>query len=364
MSNEENFYNEVLENDGQAIEAYLENVFSKSVPPPEPPSREDLSFWNIAGLESSLFTLSAIGAAILSAIRTGGLFYILEVLLIASFNIDNRIGSFFGWTSMITALLAFEGFLLAYGLTEGRKSGKQEVSKHGLWISMITVVAVGIFSSFSIVSVTSEVQTGMNIFLALITGGASAFVAFFSTKNLGYILNHVRAEKNRIEAEHRNAFIEWRQEGVDAYLSSKYNIRLKRSQKIYNEYREPQKEEQEEYNVVGKPSHWRTVSKGKSKEWYIEIANLNDKGKKEKRAREESVTPRTIDNWVGNAQRDLCWQYINKMKSFPTDDVFLAFGMGETDVAKFVSNNAKGLLDKKVVDAHMINRANELLKNG
>ena len=181
-----NLYEQELQKDNQAFEAYLRNIYEKHVPRPTPPTEEDLSFWTIAGLESSLFVLSAVGAAVLSAVRTGGLFWLLETLLFAKFGTDYQAGgNILGFVSMVASLLAFEGFLLAFGLTKGRESGKMEVSKIGLNVSMVTVIAAGIFSSFSIVTLTNAQQQFMDIVLALITGGASALVAFYSSENFG-----------------------------------------------------------------------------------------------------------------------------------------------------------------------------------
>ena len=233
QAEETNQYEEILVNDANAIDAYIENIYLKSVPPPQAPTSEELSFWVIAGLEASLFVLSAVGAAILSAIRTGGLFYILEVKLIEKFGLDKTFGSFLGFISMVTALLAFEGFLLAYGLTKGKESGKIQVSKTGLGVSLATVMLVGIFSSFSIVSVTNGWQSFMDILIALSTGAASSLVAFYSSENLGFILNHVRTKRNEITKLHQDSYMEWRNNAVASYLKSAYNIRTKRSDKIY-----------------------------------------------------------------------------------------------------------------------------------
>ena len=232
---DQNVFEEVLEQDSQAIEAFLEKIYSKSVPPPQTPTKNDLNFWKIAGLESSLFVLSAIGAAILSAVRTGGLFFVIEVKLIEKFLLPASLGNIFGFASMGAALLAFEGFILAFGLNAGKQSNRMKVSGIGLGISLITIAAAGLFSSFSIVAIDSSTELTMDIALALITGVASALVAFYSSENLGFIFNHVITRRNQILEEHQQAFRKWRDQGVNSYIRSHYNFRNKRSQQVYGD---------------------------------------------------------------------------------------------------------------------------------
>ena len=183
QNQENNIYDEATKNDAMAIESFLENVYAKSVPPPLKPNKKELSFWAIAGLESTIFVMSAIGAAVLSAIRTSGLFFILESLLMIKFNLDVNFGYGLGILAMVSSLLAFEGYLLGYGLVKGRRSGRLEVSNVGMWISMITVIAAGIFSSLSIVTLSETANLIVNGLMAVITGAAAAIVAFYASEN-------------------------------------------------------------------------------------------------------------------------------------------------------------------------------------
>lgn len=217
-------YAKYIEEEAERTETYLRLIWAKKVNEPVPPTKEELSFWKIAGLESSLFVTSGIGSAILSAIRTGGLFWLLEELLFKKFEALAWASGIFGFLSMVAALMAFEGFLLAYGLTKGKESGKMEVSTTGLWISLITVMAAGIFSSFSIVQVSDGWQAFMNIVLALITGGASALVAYFSSENLGFIMNHIAAKKQEIQDAHTKAVLHWREQGIKSYTTARKGI--------------------------------------------------------------------------------------------------------------------------------------------
>lgn len=244
-------YDEVMQNDAEAIEAFIKNIYVKSVPEPPRPTKDDLSFWKIAGLESSMFVMSAIGAAVLSSIRTGGLFFLLEVALIAAFNLPETLGNTFGATAMIASLFAFEFFILAFGLKRGRELGKLTVSWWGMGTAMLTIVAASIFSSFTIVSLSVEQENAMNLVMAIISAVGSSMVGFFSTENLGFILNNVTAKRNEIITNHQTAFKAWRDEAVETYFASAYNIRHKRSEKIYGngskqQVNQPQNQQQEE----------------------------------------------------------------------------------------------------------------------
>ena len=226
-------FDDILSQDAEAIEAFLKNFYSKSVPPPQQPTKEDLSFWRIAGLQSSMFSLAAFGGIILSAIRTGGIFYIIELALVEKFNLG-VIGTILAFISMIAALGAFELFVLAFGIDRGMKSERLTVSGWGVGIALVTIVCASIFSSFSIVNLSDSLSEGFDIIMSLVSGFASAAVVYYSSENLGFVVNSVSRVRNEKLSAHASAFKNWRQNGVSQYLDSIYNIRHKRSSKVYS----------------------------------------------------------------------------------------------------------------------------------
>lgn len=231
---EENIFDEILVQDRQAFNSFLNNIYGASVPPPEKPTKKDLSFFAMAGLDLILFFFSAIGAALLSAIRTGALFFLIEYLLVQDFNVGQPIAVAFGIIAMIGSLFGFEGNLLAIGLRKGRESGKLTVSGWSIFVSFATIIAAGIFSSFSIVNLSgSNAQEIMKVVMALITGAASGVVAYFSSENFGFILNSVSTRRNELLHNHQLAFKEWLDGANEAYKKSSYNIRSKRASQIY-----------------------------------------------------------------------------------------------------------------------------------
>lgn len=392
---ERNIYEEELRKDNEAFEAYLNNIYKKDVPRPEPPTPEELSFWRLAGLESSLFVMSAIGSALLSAIRTGGLFWLLEELLFQKFGLDDQfsfLGSILGFGSMIFALMAFEGFLLGYGLTKGRESGKMEVSKTGLIVSLVTVISAGIFSSFSIVNVTEGFQAFMNILLALITGGASALVAFYSSENLGFILNNVSSKKNEKLSEHREADRRWREDARDSYVSSHYNIRHKKSDRVYGSNTQSTQSNQETSKSNQKQEPQKKLSKfdvayNFISEYYAQNKNLptnkyvSENGDVALGTAYSALQKFTIDNaqelislgkmtveelsevtkkYYGNLIRD----FIKRNNRFLNSEEVKQFGIPSRELARYIVDNKELIVQNNMIDEETLRQAESIMNGG
>lgn len=276
----------VLETHGEALESYLKNIYSKEVSPPQKPDKAELSFWRIAGLQSSLFALSAVSGMVLSAIRTGGVFFLIEDSLVKEFQMG-VLGTWLSFISMIAALGTFELFVLAYGLVKGMKSGKLEVSGLGVGIAMTTIIFASIFSSFSIVDVGDTASLWFDIIMALVSALGSSLVVFFSSENLGFVVNSVTSVRNEKMKTHGDAYSQWRKDGAESYYSSIYNIQKAKSKKVYNPVpntpstKNPQMPEQKqsESNV-----DWRTLSHEQKKE-IINVLSVDEIMKKYHKAR-------------------------------------------------------------------------------
>ena len=276
----------ILESHGEALESYLKNIYSKEVSPPQKPDKTELSFWRIAGLQSSLFALSAFSGMILSAIRTGGVFFLIEDSLVKEFNMGT-LGTWLSFISMIAALGTFELFVLAYGLVKGMKSGKLEVSGLGVGIAMTTIIFASIFSSFSIVDVGITVSLWFDIIMALVSALGSSLVVFFSSENLGFVVNSVSSVRNEKMKIHGDAYSTWRGNGVMSYYNSIYNIQKAKSKKIYSPNQSPipqrnvptPEEKVEESNV-----DWRTLTHEQKKE-IINVLSVDEIMRKYRKAR-------------------------------------------------------------------------------
>lgn len=212
-------YELYLKQESENIRNYVETIYKLKVPEPIPPTKEELTFWKIAGLEASIFVLSGLGAAVLSAIRTGGLFYIIEVLLVQKYNLPTALGTTFGVVALVTSLLAFEGNLIGVGLVTGKKSGKIEVSNVSLWTCLITVILASVFSSFSLVEVSDNAETFMNIVMAILTGLAASIGAFLSFENVGFVWNSVVQKREELLNNFSEKHKEWTEKGIQSYTS-------------------------------------------------------------------------------------------------------------------------------------------------
>lgn len=237
MEETQNLYWEETRNDGQALQAYLENIYSKTNPfLYKYPMLEELNFWKFSGLKTSIFVFQAIGATILSGVRTGGLFFIIELKLLEKFGFTGFWAEFTGFIVMIAALFAFEGFLLGRGFSDGEKSTKINESFLGLLISTVVVVGGGIFSGLGITSVPKEIDLWINTIIAIITGMGAAGMTFFGAENIGFALNKFNKKKEELkkiydekEKEYNELLTIWQQEGAEEFHKSKYNNRRKDS---------------------------------------------------------------------------------------------------------------------------------------
>jgi len=225
MDNFEQKHSEMIERDANAQEVYIENVYSRKITPPEKPKT---TFWSIVGVDAVLYTISGIGASILSGIRTGGLFYILEQTLLTEYNLGSAITGSLSTASLITSLLAFEGFLLATGFSNGRRKGKVTISKWSLFVAFLVVMSAGIFSGLGIIDTTSEMNNILNVILALITAIGAGVITYFGGENIGYSFHFYNEEKKRMIEEYKNEYNEYRENALRAYGSSRYNINSKR----------------------------------------------------------------------------------------------------------------------------------------
>jgi len=217
-------YQEYLQQESDKIKAYEDWYSEHKVPKPLPPTDDEMSFFNIAGLEASIFVASGLGAAILSAIRTGGLFFLMEVLLIEKYKLNPFLGFGLGAIAALASLLTFEGSLVAVGLIKGRESGKIKVSMLVVILSLTTVILASIFSSFSVVDIDKNVSLWMNIILAVITGLASPTATYLLFENVGFVRNFVTSEREKMISTFKEKLEEWDQGMLSSYNASRKTI--------------------------------------------------------------------------------------------------------------------------------------------
>jgi hypothetical protein len=216
--------------EAKAIDGYIEDIYSKKVPAPTAPSKKELSFWNIAGIEAVLFTIAGIGIAIYSAIRTGGLFYIMEVLLLEKFSLSPAITEVLSLSAMISSLAAFELYVIADGFVKGRNNENLKRSAIGLWSSLGIIVISGLFTGLGLISnLDPNFELYFYIIIAISTAFAGGLVALYSGENIGFTFAKVDRVRKELVEKHRDDFQLWRESGIKSYNSSHYALGTKKS---------------------------------------------------------------------------------------------------------------------------------------
>ena len=217
-------YEEILKTDAEAIESYIQDIYSIRVPPPETPTKKDKSFWRIAGIDTTLFSLAAFAAAVVSSVRTGGLFYILEEKLLQKFNLTGFIPQVLGTVVLVSSLLAFEGYLIAYGFAKGRNLRDVKISNVGMIASFIVILAAGIFSGFGIITLSAAWEQIIDIILAFVTAVGAAIVTLSGGENIGYSVNKFDVGKKKIETDFQTSYNVWKERAVRSYATSHYRL--------------------------------------------------------------------------------------------------------------------------------------------
>jgi hypothetical protein len=189
-----------------------------------------LSFWTIAGLEAIFFTLAGLGVAIYSAIRTGGLFYLMEVLLLKEYNLPDSIVSLFSLSAMVTSLLAFELYVLAHGFSKGRENKDINRSGIGLYLSLGVIVLAGVFTGFALIpELNSTFKLVFYTIIAVATGVAGGLIALYAGENIGFTFFKVETVRKNLTDKHMENYQKWREAAVKAYSSSHYALGSKKS---------------------------------------------------------------------------------------------------------------------------------------
>jgi hypothetical protein len=221
---------ELTKIEARAIDSYIEDIYSKKVPEPTSPNKNDLSFWRIAGIEATLFTIAGIAIAIYSAIRTGGLFYIMESLLLREFGLPEALINTFSLSAMITSLGAFELYVLADGFSKGRENKNLKRSEIGLYASLGVIVLAGIFTGLGLVPQLSD--TFKVIFYSIIavtTAISGGLVALYSGQNIGYTVLRVEKAREKMLKMHSENYQKWKEGAVKSYQTSRYALGSKKS---------------------------------------------------------------------------------------------------------------------------------------
>lgn len=338
------------EKEAKKLEEYINNYYAVKVPPPQPPSKAELSFWKLAGFEAITFSIPALAMVVFSAIRTGGFFFVLEKELLQSFNIPDSVVWIFSFIIMLAALFGFEGYALARGMKQGRESMIVEENKAGTIFTFIVIVSVGIFSGLGLIkNIPENVQLFINVSMAIITGLGAGIITFFGGKDIGIAIKKFDLEKIRLQEEFQAEFNRWRESAVASYISVKRKVN--QNQAVPSENPQSQHQPEEQIN------HWRRLLPTLTFEDLLFLANLSPEQEKTL-AKSRGVNPITITNWKKNAVTHLSKNpisnFVLETGAFPTPEQINQLNISLDTFIEFIVNNEQSLVKMGLVSQQNI----------
>ena len=181
------------------------------------PERRIVNFWDIVGIfgiEIVLRILSTTGAALVSATAVGAVMEITVVKMLQVFSAQtdavNTYGIFY-WS-----MLAFEGGLMASGMTAGRKNGTLKNSSWATVAGFAVTVTAGLLRSLTLLN-----NPGMEFILAiifgLVVGVAGPVISYYGSENFGYILKEIQKLQSVFDKEWKSRIQEWGTQFKHAY---------------------------------------------------------------------------------------------------------------------------------------------------
>lgn len=374
-------YQEYLQQESDKIKAYEEWYSDHKIPKPLPPSENEMSFFTIAGLEASIFVLSGLGAAVLSAIRTGGLFFLMEVLLVKKYGLDPILGFGLGVLAAIASLLTFEGSLIGVGLIKGRESGKIKVSMLVVILSLTTVILASIFSSFTIVELTENISLIMNVTLAVITGLASPTATYLLFENVGFIRNFVKSEREKINSLFEEKLEEWDKGMLSSYNASRKTVVSRVGdnyipQQNNGDVRE-QKQDQKKiskfeiaYNFV--VDHYGKLKAIPTNKYVSENAEVAlgtayaaiqkfQIDNAEELVSEGKLTSKDLDDIKKKYYGSIIKEFIKKNERFMNVDEISQMGLPSKELARFITDNEESIAQNNLLDQESIEQAKRIM---
>lgn len=351
-----------LYNDKEAekLRKYIDGYYSEKVPPPQKPTKDDLSFWKLAGFEAISFAIPAMAMAVFSAIRTGGFFFILEKKLLSHYELPEGLIWLFSIIVMLTALLGFEGYALSRGIKRGREQMEIIESKAGTIFTFIIITMVGVFTGLELIENMSDgIRLIIDIVMAIITGLGGGIITFFGGNDIGVAIRKFDIERIKLHKNFQDQYNEWRESAVSSYISSKSKLAKASNQEKSKLHESNRVVEQEK--PITKERDWRKASVTFSRDDYLFLANMN-RQEMENVAREHGFDVKTSENWKKNAQRWLMINYIENNKAFPQPETISLFGMNAKDAARFIISNREKLLNSGFISQEIITMAEETLK--
>jgi len=191
--------------------ANYEKIYASTHPYPDKPKID--SFWKSMGFEALAFYFSAIGAVVLAAIRTGGIFMATEQMIMRNLAATNWFTGLFPVVTMISALSAFELSLFAIGMRKGREKGSLNTSFWSIGTAFTVSILAGAISSLPLVGVGTTSGAGLYLSWLLVVAMAAGapIAAYYGAENIGVLYNVYDRRVFDVTEEYKKSMAQWYQ---------------------------------------------------------------------------------------------------------------------------------------------------------
>jgi hypothetical protein len=242
------------------------------------PKRRMVNAWDVIsifGLEVVLRIASTVGAALVSATAVGAVMEITVKKLLQAFQATTDVGTsgIFYWS-----MLAFEGGLMASGMTAGRKNGKLNDSDWALYAGFAVTITAGLLRSLTLLG-NPNVEFWLSLLFGLVVGAAGPIISYYGSENFGHILEEIRVLQNIFDSQWKGDLEEWRKRFEATFPRiAKQVFNVDRRRKVrYEDEESPRPEpKQPEHPAV---ENLRALVKSYLKQMGINPSQVGDKKK-------------------------------------------------------------------------------------
>lgn len=207
--------------EAEQLALYADQVFAKTHPKPIPPvlteysivpyewkefDMKNVTFLNERGVEAAVNAIATVGGIVFSAIRTAGIFAIMELKLLASYSIQPATQNWLGFISGVSVIAVVEGVLVGLGWVRGRNSGKTNTSWAPLILAASIGAVAGVLPAFELLPESTGTTWWYNfvlIALTILSGPGIAFLLIVVTENFGHLYNNWIEDVNDRIAAHK-----------------------------------------------------------------------------------------------------------------------------------------------------------------
>lgn len=369
--------------EAEQLDNYIKTYYSTKVPPPERPTKEDLSFWKLAGFETISFFIPSISFATFSALRTSGFFLIEQLALYAiyeeKFGFPRELSWILSAIVMIASILGFEGYMLARGIKAGRSQSENHVSKTGTFLTFIVIILAGIYTGIGLISIPDGVKIWIDTIMALITGISGGVITFYGGNDIGYAIKSFEMAKEKIVGEFQSKYNDWYDSAVQSYITAKRQV-AKVSGISNRQQTENIKEEKQDQKKLSKFETayyfiFEYFSKNKNlptNENVSEMAGVAlgtafSAMQKFKIDNAQSLVSsgKITEQELAEVNRkyygSLIKEFIKRNNRFLNTEEVSQFGIPPRELARFIVDNKNWIIQNNLVDGQTIQQAEEIV---